>query len=830
MWNGFAFSTSHRLLLAAVLLPAAACGSSDTLAGIVDALDDDLSSGDVGQDPDATAPDVEDAADAAGDAADDADADAPDAAEVSLPDECDDDLDCLGLVCWTPVAGDPTGICVAPCADDAQCGRDEVCQLVSGAGGDAQRVCVPEGLCIDGDGDGFGFGAGCRGPDCDETDDAVYLGATERCDGVDNDCDDRVDDDVVGLGLPCESGFPGECAAGVVACRDGIEVCEAIAAPVPERCDGLDNDCDGAIDEGEAAGSALVRACYAGPAATRDVGLCRAGVETCADGSWGTCTDQVVPATESCNGFDDDCDGEVDEGAPGAGLVCVSGLEGECSLGVTACVDGTAICEPTTTGRPEICDGVDNDCDGAVDQGDPGGGAACATGLLGACGTGRTSCVAGALQCAAVTEPGDEVCDGVDNDCNGVVDDGDPRDGEACDSGEPGICGAGALACLDGGLVCVASTSGRAETCNGLDDNCDEAIDNAPIDAGGACSTGSPGVCAAGTLVCEAGGLVCRSVVAPSPEVCDGLDNDCVGGIDDGNPGGGGACSTGLAGVCAAGRIDCAGGRLTCTQLAPPSSEVCDGLDNNCAGGVDEGNPGGGLACSTGRPGVCAAGTTRCSGGSVTCEQNVAASGEVCDGLDNNCAGGVDDGCPTGLTLSAGATSPSFGGTGGIAYTTNCAAGSAMVGFTVRSGGEVDAVGARCAPLGLNQSTATTPYTYTVATGAVSNLTQYGGSGGTAASAACPTGQVVIGVNVRADARLDRLQWVCGTLSVAGNPGSLRVERSTQGSSATYGGTGGTASSFTCPDSQIATGISVRTGSRVDSLTLRCSVPGLTVR
>jgi len=459
-----------------------------------------------------------------------------------------------------------------------------------------EGACTAESSCVEGAEQACAPGQGAA-------DDAT-------CDGVDDDCDGTADEDYV----PTECG-EGACAA-TSACEDGVEQ-ECVPLPGGAEddttCDGVDDDCDGTADEDYVPTECGEGACAATSA-------CEDGVEQACVPLPGGAEDDTT-----CDGIDDDCDGTADED-----YVPTTCGEGVCAA-TSACEGGVEqACVPLPGGAPDdaTCDGLDDDCDGTVDEDyvptDCGDGVCAA----------QSACVDGQVQACEPGEPlaaDDTTCDGVDDDCSG----------EADEDYAPADCGIGACAaqsaCANGEeQACEAGAPLAADdtTCNGVDDDCSGEADEdyVPADCGiGACAAQS--ACTNGEeQACEAG-----APLAADDTTCDGVDDDCSGEADEDYV----PVDCGQ-GVCAA-QSSCADGQeQACEAGAPLAADdtTCDGVDDDCSGEADEDFS---ATCGVG---ACMAQAT-CTDGQQACveEAPLADVDSTCDDVDDDCDGEVDDEC-----------------------------------------------------------------------------------------------------------------------------------------------------------------------------------------
>jgi hypothetical protein len=186
-----------------------------------------------------------------------------------------------------------------------------------------------------------------------------------------------------------------------------------------ELCDGIDNTCDNEIDEDCDCVEGQTQECYSGDVNLVGIGECVKGEQSCdIDGVWGACVNEVLPTTETCDGKDNDCNGQTDEGL--GDVTCGMGI---CTVTLDACEGGATqncVPKPPNPGG-ETCDGTDDDCDGSVDEGctctngqtqpcytaDP------ATKDIGICKGGTQLCQNGAwAACTGEVTPTSETCEG----------------------------------------------------------------------------------------------------------------------------------------------------------------------------------------------------------------------------------------------------------------------------------------------------------------------------------------------------------------------------------------------------------------------------------
>jgi MYXO-CTERM domain-containing protein len=369
---------------------------------------------------------------------------------------------------------------------------------------------------------------------------------SEICNGLDDDCDNQADEDFPLLGQPCDNGELGQCfATGFYVCKpDGSGVvCDAPAGtPQSESCNGLDDNCNGQIDE-------------------------IPGCTPC------------VPRPEVCNGLDDDCDGDIDEDIPSA--PCGTDI-GECTPGMTKCVsnpnpppDAHLICDGGKGPETEECNGLDDDCDGLVD------------GMSEGCYT-------------LESIPQEKGC-------------WEEASGWVC----LGFCRAGARTCTNGVWgQCSGQVGPDPEQCNGLDDDCDDEVDEeAECPDGSKCIEGQcVRGCGTGEFVCPQGQICKDGWCVPDPcdpEACDAQGGVCKGGV----------CIDPCKNVTCGKYEECVKGRCVDQSCYNPANACPEG--ERCIQGTCQPDPCYGVQCPP---------TEACHEGTCVslCDQLACAPDEVC--------------------------------------------------------------------------------------------------------------------------------------------------------------------------------------------------------
>ncbi len=215
---------------------------------------------------------------------------------------------------------------------------------------------------------------------------------------------------------------------------------------------------------------------------------------------------------EECNGKDDNCDGVVDETFPGRNDPCSTGLKGICASGSQECADGGIVCQQMVTPQAETCNGQDDDCDGVIDNGFD------KLNDSSNCGTCGHVCPSGTRCVKGVCHESD-CANGIDDDNDGGTDCADPYcSGQLCFV-DPTDAGWHCFVWLDAGVPDGGNDGG-------LDGGGDGGWDAGPTPDGGAPDGGPDGGPDAGPFGCY----------PPETDCADGIDNDLNGLTDCADP------------------------------------------------------------------------------------------------------------------------------------------------------------------------------------------------------------------------------------------------------------------------------------------------------
>ena len=285
---------------------------------------------------------------------------------------CDNNGGCYeGFIC------SENNICLKEDNNNAKCLAEETCNGVD----DNCNGSIDEGVknkyYKDSDNDKYGNPnekmEACKAPegyvtdnsDCNDSNKNINPNADELCNSIDDNCNKQIDETFKNKGNSCDSDDEDRCSNGILTCKDDGTGLECTNDNnITEQCDGEDNDCDEQIDEGCSCDGSFERIC------SNNIGECKEGKQYCVNGVWGEC-DGVTPKTEICDGKDNNCDSHTDEDCD-----CINGTEKTCSTDVGTCRMGKRICSNGEWGEcdgvlPQIetCDDLDNNCDGNTDEG-----------------------------------------------------------------------------------------------------------------------------------------------------------------------------------------------------------------------------------------------------------------------------------------------------------------------------------------------------------------------------------------------------------------------------------------------------------------------------